>query len=288
MNDKNKKPFNHGQFVVYDSNTMPYDTHQHMAHFALTDALITYAGEKNQPLLHFWQTSPLAILGMMDTKIGHFEKGLAVLEKYGHEAVIRNSGGLGVVSDAGVLNVSLIYPTGEPRLSINAGYELMLDFIRATFYPMFPQTIEAFEISNSYCFGDYDLSIDGRKIAGVSQRRIKDGVAIMVYISVNGDQEQRARMLREFYKAGTDGSEPAGRYPDIHPEVMTTLEEAYQTEMLVDDVKERMLQHFDWTTGEYTEDIDQYFEEGLEKMIRRNTRVFGEDFIENDETGGHK
>lgn len=272
--------FNDGIFSVYDSKTMPYREHQHMTHFALTDALITYAGENKQPLLHFWQTSPLAILGMMDTKIGYFEKGLEVLSHYNHDAVIRNSGGLGVVSDPGVLNVSLIYPTGEERLSIDQGYQFMLDFIRATFSD-FPQTIEAYEISNSYCFGDYDLSIEGRKIAGISQRRIKDGVAIMIYISVNGNQDHRAQMLREFYETGRDGSEPAGRYPDILPEVMTTLEEAFQTKISVQDVKDRMLQYFDWQDGVYTNEIEAYFEEGLEKMIRRNVRVFGEDFINN-------
>lgn len=272
--------FNDGVFSIYDSKTMPYKQHQHMAHFALTDALIAHAGENEQPLLHFWQTSPLAILGMMDTKIGRFEQGLEILNKYNHDVVIRNSGGLGVVSDPGVLNVSLIYPTGDERLSIDQGYQFMLDFIRATFSD-FPETIEAYEISNSYCFGDYDLSIEGRKIAGISQRRIKDGVAIMIYISVNGNQDQRALMLREFYEKGRDGSEPTGRYPDIRPEVMTTLEEAYQTKISVQDVKERMLQHFKGQTGEYTEEIDAYFEEGLAKMRRRNIRVFGEDFINN-------
>lgn len=270
--------FNDGTFSVYDSKTMPYKEHQHMAHFALTDALIAHAGESKQPLLHFWQTSPLAILGMMDTKIAYFKKGLDVITQYNHDVIIRNSGGLAVVSDPGVLNASLIYPTGEERMSIDQGYQFMLDFIQTTFSD-FPQTIEAYEITNSYCFGDYDLSINGQKIAGISQRRIKDGVAIMIYISVNGDQNQRARMLRKFYKRGTDGSEPAGRYPDIIPEVMTTLEEAYQTTFSIQDVKERMLQHFKWQDGEYTETIDAYFEEGLEKMTRRNVRVFGEDFI---------
>ena len=33
----------------------------------------------------------------------------------------------------------------------------------------------------------------------------------MLYISVNGDQRKRAEMLKGFYTAGLDGSEPAGR-----------------------------------------------------------------------------
>lgn len=278
-NITNENTFNSGLFTLYDSSSMPYDRHQHMSHFALTDALITHAGKTNTPSIHFWQTSPLAILGMMDTQVGHFEKGLGVLAAHDHEVVVRNSGGLGVVSDPGVLNVSLIYPSGNERLAIATGYDFMLDFIRQTFYPDFPQEIEAYEVTNSYCFGDFDLSIEGRKIAGISQRRIQNGVAIMLYISVNGDQQARAEMLREFYTAGLDGSEPAGRYPDIHPEVMTTLEEAYGTSFTVAEVKERMLRHFDWVFGEYTTEIDTHFDVALEKMTRRNTRVFGEGFL---------
>lgn len=279
MNNKKYTAFNQGLFNVFDAQSMPYKKNQSFAHFALTDALITYAGAHEQPLLHFWQTDPLVILGMMDTKIGQFKQALPVFEEYQHQVIVRNSGGLAVVSDPGVLNVSLIYPSKEERLSIDRGYEYMLDFIQETFYPIYPYEIKAYEITNSYCFGDYDLSIDGRKIAGISQRRIKDGVAIMLYISINGDQKKRAQMLKEFYDRGLDGSEPSGRYPDIHPEVMTTLEEAYGTPLSVNEVKSRMLRHFDWQKGTYDGEMNRYYLEALEKMQRRNRRVFGEDFV---------
>lgn len=278
---KNKKytAFNQGLFSVFDAQSMPYKKDQDFAHFALTDALITYAGAHERPLIHFWQTDPLVILGMMDTKIGHFQQALPVFYKYHHRVIVRNSGGLAVVSDPGVLNVSLIYPSKEERLTIDMGYEYMLDFIRETFYPIYPYEIKAYEITNSYCFGDYDLSIEGRKIAGISQRRIKNGVAIMLYISVNGDQKKRAEMLKEFYHIGLDGTEPSGRYPDIHPEVMTTLEDAYDTHLSVAEVKSNMLRHFDWQEGSYEEEMDRYYSKALEKMKRRNQRVFGEDFV---------
>lgn len=285
-NKKVQNAFNTGHFSVYDSTTMPYQKYKHFSHFALTDALITHSGKHDQPLIHFWQTSPLAILGMMDTKIANFDQAKDVLTTYNHDYIIRNSGGLAVVSDPGVLNVSLIYPSKkESRLAINAGYDFMLDFIRHTFYPHFPHEIEAYEITHSYCFGDYDLSIDGRKIAGISQRRIQEGVAIMLYISVNADQTKRAEMLKEFYQVGLDGSEPAGRYPLIKPEVMTTLAEAYQTPLSVDEVKKMMLRHFSWSDGKYSPDVDKHFKEALDKMYRRNARIFGEDFIKDSLTG---
>lgn len=278
-NNKNNQ-FNEGQFKFFDAETMPdlYKEHNGSAHFALTDALITYAGENDQPILHFWQTPPLVILGMMDTKITHFNEALSVIEDSEHDYIIRNSGGLAVIGDPGVLNVSLIYSSKTNRIAIDTGYQFMLDFIRETFYSDFDKEIKAYEISNSYCLGDYDLSIDGKKIAGISQRRIKNGVAVMLYISVNGDQEKRANLIKDFYNVGLDGSEPAGRYPDVHPEVMTTLEEAYDTSLSVDEVKKKMLGHFDWSLGEYGPEIDEYYDEALEKMYRRNRRVFGNDF----------
>lgn len=281
MSDQpNSFQYNQGTFALYDSQTMPYQQYEHFAHFALTDALIMHAGETNQPLIHFWQTSPLVILGMMDTKIGQFDDAMHFLEQTDYDYIVRNSGGLAVISDPGVLNVSLIYPTGQERLSIDDAYALMLRFIRETFYPHFTEKeILAFEITNSYCFGDYDLSIDGRKIAGISQRRIKDGVAVMLYVSVNGDQEKRAELLREFYRLGLDGSEPAGRYPDIHPGVMTTLEEAYGSSFTVKQVKEMMLDQFDWFEGEYSATLDEHFHNGLEKMYRRNEHVFDEEIL---------
>lgn len=277
--DITHKKFNEGKFLLYDATNMPYPENNHATHFALTDALITYAGKHNQPILHFWQTPPLAILGMMDTKIGHFQKALPVFDQHQHDYILRNSGGLGIISDPGVLNVSLIYPNKNNQLSIDEGYNFMLDFVRETFYPHFLREINPGEISESYCFGDYDLSIDGRKIAGIAQRRIQDGVAIMMYVSVNGDQEKRAKLMRDFYEVGRDGSEPEGRYPDMNLAVMTTLADAYEEDLSVAQVKEWMLGHFSLADGLYNEEIDQDYQVALKKMHRRNVRFFGEDFV---------
>lgn len=276
--------FNKQPFLLFDSQTMPMNADNHLAHFALTDALIRYAGDNQQPLIHFWQTAPLVILGMMDTKVSNFHAALEVFDRAGHDYVIRNSGGLAIVSDPGILNVSLIYPSpANSRLSIDKAYDLMLEFVRTTFYPAFPtKEIAAFEISHSYCFGDYDLSIDHQKIAGIAQRRIQNGVAIMIYLSVNGLQEKRAELLQEFYAQGLDGSEPAGRYPTIKPEVMTTLAAAYETKLTNEHVKKMMLQTIDWTAGEYHPDIMAHYETALAKMYQRNQRFLGENYVKNN------
>lgn len=153
--DKTQLQYNEGRFARYDSDTMPFSKDNHSSHFALTDAFITHAGETGQPMIHFWQTSPLVILGMMDTKLGHFDKAYPLFKQYNHDTIVRNSGGLGVISDPGVLNVSLIYPSKERRLSID---ELMTSCCNLSaihsipisqkkrFWPMKLKTLIALEI----------------------------------------------------------------------------------------------------------------------------------------------
>lgn len=272
-------------YFVYDAKNMPYKN-QPMSHFALTDALIQYSGYQKQPILHFWNTSPLVILGMMDTKLPYFKEALPLLEEQNHAYVVRNSGGLAVVSDPGVLNISLIFPEEEKRLSINEGYERMHHLINRAF-ASFGKSIEAIEIPDSYCPGEYDLSIDGRKIAGISQRRIKGGIAIMIYLSVNGNQKQRADMIRAFYDKGLQGKQTKWHFPKVRSEVMTTLEEAFGQVISTSEVKRRIRAVIDQPSfplqkGQYTDRIHQQYMLGLEKMKKRNKQVLKEAYREEE------
>ena len=58
----------------------------------------------------------------------------------------------------------------------------------------FEVEIEAKEIVGSYCPGSYDLSIAGKKFAGISQRRIRNGVAVQIYLCVSGSGQERAQL----------------------------------------------------------------------------------------------
>ena len=64
----------------------------------------------------------------------------------------------------------------------------------------FEVEIEAREIVGSYCPGSYDLSIAGKKFAGISQRRIRNGVAVQIYLCVSGSGQERAQLIKDFYK----------------------------------------------------------------------------------------
>lgn len=263
-------------FLLFDSESTPFALTP-SSPFALTDAFIQQTVATQQPILHFWSTNPLVILGMMDTKLPDFEPALSVLKEAQHGYVVRNSGGLAVVSDPGVLNLSLVFPEEDQRISINEGYRRMHYLIEQTF-SVYGKTIDAIEIPDSYCPGEYDLSIDGRKIAGISQRRIKGGVAIMIYLSVNGDQTKRGELIRSFYQTGLAGKETKWSFPDVRPDSMTTLEEAFNTSFSVTQVKHSIaltLQNLtiQLGTGMYTESIHQNYLTGMEKMKKRNEKL---------------
>ncbi len=213
-------------YILFEQPTFTHE--QRFDPFIYTDLLIQYAGEQQQPLIHVWTMRNEVILGMMDTRVHDLKRGVDVLHDYGYETVIRNSGGLAVVSDEGIVNISLILPQPDKKISINDAYELMKQLIE-TILAGYDVRIDAFEVTNSYCPGDYDLSINGKKFAGIAQRRIKNGVAVMIYLSVNGDQQRRGRMIRDFYQASLGGDFGKNGFPPVLPESMANLTE------LVDD-----------------------------------------------------
>lgn len=282
MTSLQKKDFLTNQsYAVYDGETMPF-SNKIISHFALSDSLTTVVGKQQEKAtIHFWSTTHLVILGMMDTKLPHLLDGLAVLKAKNQPYVVRNSGGLAVASDPGVLNFSLIFPEERTsRLTIDEGYDTMFRLISETFRE-YGKKIEAYEISDSYCPGDFDLSINGKKIAGIAQRRLKNGIAIMIYLSVSGDQQQRAELLQDFYTAGLQGESVKWHFPKIDPEVMGTLEEMLGAQLTIQDVKEKILQtlrdrHCMIKPGVYTSEISDLYEENKEKMIKRNLQMLKE------------
>lgn len=280
MNPTDTKDFlTSHSYELYESTTMPF-TNKTISHFALTDSLLRYVGKYKKNSLHFWPTSNLVILGMMDTKLPYFKDALEVIKNYNHSFIVRNSGGLAVVGDEGVLNFSLILPEDtQQKMPINAGYEFMLQLINEAIKP-FGKISEAYEIKNSYCPGDFDLSIDGKKFAGISQRRLKSGVAIMIYISVNGNQEKRAKMIRDFYQAGLKGETVKWHFPSVDSSVMATLEELLSISLTVEEMKQLILdtllqKNCTISPGDYSSELLADYNEGFEKMIRRNQQMLG-------------
>ncbi|MEG0449798.1 MAG: lipoate--protein ligase family protein [Lysinibacillus sp.] len=202
--------------------------------FAMDDTLCQLVGQlQSPPIVRTWVHDTSVVLGIQDHRLPYVQQGMALLQARGYEPIVRNSGGLAVVLDAGVLNISIILSEQTEALGINAGYDVMVAFIRALF-PEAAQKIEAYEIVGSYCPGSYDLSIAGKKFAGISQRRLRQGVAIQIYLCVEGSGAERAALIRDFYEASIQGVETKFTYPQIVPEVMASLAELVDSELTVE------------------------------------------------------
>ncbi|WP_079506210.1 lipoate--protein ligase family protein [Mesobacillus jeotgali] len=245
--------------------------------FGTDDTLCESVGKGQSPATaRAWVHHDTVVLGIQDTRLPYLEEGLNYLEEQGYQYIVRNSGGLAVVLDEGVLNLSLILPEKEKGIDINRGYDAMWLLIKEMFAD-FNKKIEAREIPASYCPGSYDLSIDGKKFAGISQRRLKKGVAVQIYLCVTGSGSQRADLIREFYDRAKKGEITKFTYPEVQPEVMASLSELFGVELTIQDVMLRFLTFLNVNSNELTsgylngEEIE-LFDHYYTRVIERNEK----------------
>ena len=217
--------------------------------FAMDDTLCTSVGAgEAAATARAWVHHDTIVLGIQDTRTPHLREGLRELEEAGFRYIVRNSGGLAVVLDDGVLNLSLIFSENEKGIDINRGYDAMVELVRLMFSD-FDVSVDAYEVVGSYCPGSYDLSIEGRKFAGISQRRIRGGVAVQIYLCMSGSGSERAELIKKFYMQAIQGEETKNVFPEIKPEVMASLSELLQTQLTVQDGMLRFLQSLKNVSG---------------------------------------
>lgn len=223
--------FNHQPFQEFNQPLAPVNN---LSSFVYTNALLRVADQMTAPVLHFWTLADTVILGLKDQRLPYLAQALKLLQNRGYHYFMRNSGGLAVVSDGGILNLSMFIPwhIAGKELTIDEGYQRMVDLVQAAFPSL---KIATGEITHSYCPGSFDISVDGQKIGGISQRRNAKGVVVMLYLSVSGDQLQRGEVIRDFYAAGLRDANNKWHFPDVWPTAMTTVAELLNKPVTVRD-----------------------------------------------------
>ncbi|CQR46127.1 Octanoyl-[GcvH]:protein N-octanoyltransferase [Paraliobacillus sp. PM-2] len=250
-----------------------------MDEFAIDDALaLSVSKQISPPVIRLWTHDKTIVLGIPDTRIPHKEEAVSFLQQHGFQTIVRNSGGLAVVLDKGVLNLSLLLPNGN-KIGIHQGYEVMVSFIRDILYAE-TDAIEAYEIVGSYCPGDYDLSINGKKFAGISQRRVRNGVAVQIYIAVEGSGQERAKLIQEFYTQGLQGQQGKFDYPTVQPDTMRSLSELLNKPITVDEMKQKITDSLtnhslEWTKSALTEEEQANYDKRKQQMEDRNKKALG-------------
>ncbi|PLR81575.1 octanoyltransferase [Bacillus canaveralius] len=246
--------------------------------FGMDDTLCASVGSGSSPATaRAWVHHNTVVLGIQDSRLPFLEAGIEYLESAGYQSIVRNSGGLAVVLDEGVLNLSLIFPDTEKGIDINRGYAAVWFLVKEMFAD-FNKNIEAGEISGSYCPGSYDLSIDGKKFAGISQRRIQNGVAVQIYLCISGSGAARARLLKEFYAKAKKDESTKFQYPEIVPAVMASLSELLGVSLTVPEVMLRFMkvlkQHSEQlASGQLSPEEIPLFEGYYMRVAERNDKI---------------
>lgn len=179
------------------------------------------------PMVHLWRHRRAFVLGLRDRKLPCAQEAMEGLRQEGYCAAVRHSGGAAVPLDSGVVNVSLILPLVRGNIGHRRDFERMADLLRESlkdFAPKIKHPIKAGEIPGSYCPGDFDLSIAGRKFCGISQRRKLKALIVQAFVNAEGSGVDRGERVRRFYEAAVCNGADSG-YPAVVPERMTSLRE---------------------------------------------------------------
>lgn len=215
-------------------------------------------------ILHLFQHSGIN-MGNDDTKIKDFKQGLEYYYQNNIPVTIRNAGGRSVVSDDGVLNMSLIVKNNK---NMYENFAYLDQFIKDALRPI-TQDIKTGLIDGAYCPGQSDMSIDGKKFSGTAQRKRKDVSALVCYIGVNGDQHARGELVKGFYDSMQEHD------IIIDPHAMGTLSSLIGREFTVQEIGDLMIEELKRRTDTftYTEAVDtttDSFKASLESTLKRN------------------
>ncbi|ARJ51136.1 lipoate--protein ligase family protein [Staphylococcus lutrae] len=270
----------------FNGHTWRYVDHstglEPMQSFAFDDTFCESVGADLSPnVVRTWVHQHTIILGIHDSRLPHLKEGIQYLtDERGYNAIVRNSGGLGVVLDQGILNISLIFK-GKTEISIDEAFTVMYVLMSKVFEDDFV-AIDTHEITHSYCPGKFDLSIRQQKFAGISQRRVRGGIAVQIYLCVEGSGSERAALMRHFYARALKGETTKFTYPDIHPKSMASLEELLGRPITVQEVMFKLLYAIKDLGGDLNmapitdQEWDRYahyYERMLERNAKMNTKI---------------
>lgn len=272
INNKTIRVLDHSE-----NNPFKQTVHPAISSFAIDDAIATAVGAADSPTtIRLWVHDETVVLGIPDMRLPYIEEGINIIKQHNFYPIVRNSGGLAVALDKGVLNISLIFPNNQIT-SIHSSYDMMFNFITKVL-KNYTTKIQAYEIVGSFCPGDYDLSVDGIKFAGISQRRVRNGVSVQIYIDVCGNSSHRAKIVKDFYEISRKNVQTSYEYPQINSSVMGSLSELLDREISIQEIIIQINEVIKKSKIEivqtgFTQLENDVYKKRLEQMIKRNDMI---------------
>lgn len=154
-------------------------------------------------LLLLWRCPKALIVGRNDMRLQNFADAADRLRAEGWPVVIRRSGGGACPVSKGTLQIALAR-IALPKTTIDTGYIELAAIIRSAL-ESYGLKVEVCEQPAAFCPGRYDISVNGGKIAGLSQHwRPCNGhitATTAATLIVDEDTEELARIVNLFYLA---------------------------------------------------------------------------------------
>lgn len=194
--------------------------------FALEEILCKQVGEGAAPIIHLWRHPRAFVMGLRDSKLSCAGEAQTKLMHEGYAVAVRNSGGAAVPLDSGVVNITMILPKADGSIDFHLDFERMYRFLQLVLSKR-TASVSKGEITGSYCPGDYDLSIGGRKFCGIAQRRQLRALTVQAFVVVEDEGAKYAQQARAFYEQAACGE--SASFPNVSQGAMISLSEAFET-----------------------------------------------------------
>jgi octanoyl-[GcvH]:protein N-octanoyltransferase len=210
--------------------------------FALEELLCRAIGQGTPPILHIWRHPRAFVMGLRDSRLPSAASADKWLRSQGYDTAVRNSGGAAVPLDNGVVNISLLLPKEAGDMEHRKDFDLMVGVIREVMASITDQ-IDQGEIIGSFCPGEFDLSIGGRKFCGIAQRRQQLAISVQAFLIIEGRGEEKAALARGFYERAAITATKHD-YPIVVQESMSSLAECLHlpltAELFVEQLRQVM------------------------------------------------
>jgi octanoyl-[GcvH]:protein N-octanoyltransferase len=162
------------------------------------------ASQSSTPSLMVWRCQPALLVTRSETRLPHFDGATANMKAIGWPVLLRKSGGGACPVGAGTVQVSMI-EAAFPAATMNAKYALLARLIQATL-GSFHITALTGSVAGAFCPGSYDLAVQGKKIAGMSQHwfRNRRGIHCVVTatsINIEEPPDLLAGVVNRFYES---------------------------------------------------------------------------------------
>jgi lipoate-protein ligase A len=158
--------------------------------------------ETSAPALLIWRAQPALLVTRQEKRLPRFREASEQLQDAGWRVLVRKSGGGACPVSLGTVQVAMIGPA-VPGTTMNAKYDALTKLIQSTLC-FFRIVARIGSVAGAYCPGTYDLAVQGKKIAGMSQHWFRNRCGIHCVVttaSINIEEPPNvlANVVNRFY-----------------------------------------------------------------------------------------